>query len=567
MGMPPKASEMFGDATTPLEVAERFEGYKEELRKAFSAPRGVPGGPSFEPRSEAENFAKSLSNPEVSKALSPELIDSVRNSLAEAQIGKEWTLGTGSNGNPIGTGLVAFDLEAPAKLLAPRPTPLRNMIPRIRGIGSAHRFKVISGFTGTGTGGVGIFFPGITEGGVNSQGTGYEPGGSPFPTYLRGAGISYAGYDSSVTYKQFGVSDTVSWAAQFSGQGYEDIRQLSQTTLLYSSMLLEERMLLGARGTDAVYSGAIAPTITLTGNASSALPSGTAAITGGGTNLYVQVVGHGIWGTGAITNAASVAIPSGGNVTVNVTNANSSGALSYDIYVGTGSSAPASSAMYLTATTNASSYTVSGALVSSGTNASTAPGSDTSAYATGYDGLLTYCTGSNAGYVNHVNGTLSTANPGNEFNIAFASLYDSVKADPDTILANGHDRKQLSDTLKVGATGSGTGNSYRITLEPDQNGYQVGALVTSIQNEITGKMVDVIVHPWLPQGTMPIISWTLPLPDSQVSNVFAAVDVQPYMGIEWPITQFLYETSSYWYGSFICYAPQWNGAVMGITAA
>lgn len=556
---PPSPTQMFGDCTSPMELVERFESYKYELTKSLSSPVPLPGGPGFDETNTASAFQSALSSPEISKALSPELVSSVRNALAESALGKEWTAGTGSNANPVPQGLVAFDLEAPAKLLAPRPTPLRNRIARRRGIGLAHRFKVISGFTGTGTGGVGIFHPGITEGGVNSQGTGFQPGGSPYPTYLRGAAISYAGYDQSVAYKQFGVSDVVSWAAQFSGQGYEDVRQLSQSTLLWSSMLLEERMLLGGRGTDSGFSGAIVPTITLTARAAG---SGEAAITGGGTNVYVEVVGHGMWGTGALTGAVSVATGSG-VIDVNITNANTTAALSYDIYVGTGSSAPAASAMYLAASgVTASKFTIQGALPSSGTNASTAPSSDTSAYATGYDGILSYCCGSNSGYVNHVNGPLSVTNPGNEFNVAFASIYDSVKGDPDEIFANGHDRKQLSDTLK-----GANGNSYRINLQNsgDAHNAQIGALVTGVQNEVTGKMVDVTVHPWMPQGVMPIVSWTLPLPDSNVSDVWAVYNVQDYMGIQWPVQQFLYESSSYWYGTFICYAPGWNGAVMGIT--
>jgi hypothetical protein len=64
---------------------------------------------------------------------------------------------------------------------------------------------------------------------------------------------------------------------------------------------------------------------------------------------------------------------------------------------------------------------------------------------------------------------------------------------------------------------------------------------------------------------MPIISWTLPLPDSNISDVFAIYNVQDYMAIEWPVTQFAYETSSYWYGTMVCYAPAWQGAITGIT--
>ena len=86
---------------------------------------------------------------------------------------KEWTLT-----NPFSTGLVPYDLEAPAKLLTPRPTPLRNSIPRIKGQGGARRFKVISGFTGTSTGGATTVQPGISESSTNAG-----PGGL---SYIRG---------------------------------------------------------------------------------------------------------------------------------------------------------------------------------------------------------------------------------------------------------------------------------------------------------------------------------------------------------------------------------------------
>ncbi len=96
---------------------------------------------------------------------------------------------------------------------------------------------------------------------------------------------------------------------------------------------------------------------------------------------------------------------------------------------------------------------------------------------------------------------------------------------------------------------------------------KIGALVTGLQNEVTGKMVDLTVHPWLPQGNMPIISWTLPIPDSNVSDTFAVYNVQDYMGVDWPVTQFAYECSSYWYGSFVAYAPGWCGSITGVKAA
>ena len=92
-----------------------------------------------------------------------------------------------------------------AKLLTPRPTPLRNSIPRLKGQGGARRFKVISGFTGTGTGGITTTQPGVNETTTNAG-----PGGL---NYIRPPYISYAGYDVALNYVSWGLSDSVSWQA------------------------------------------------------------------------------------------------------------------------------------------------------------------------------------------------------------------------------------------------------------------------------------------------------------------------------------------------------------------
>ena len=106
------------------------------------------------------------------------------------------------------------------------------------------------------------------------------------------------------------------------------------------------------------------------------------------------------------------------------------------------------------------------------------------------------------------------------------------------------------------------------SIQQDETGNAViGSVITAIQNEVTGKVVPMTVHPWLPQGNVAILSYTLPIPDTQVSNVWTAMNVQDYTGINWPVNQFAYETSSYWYGTFLCYAPAWNGSITGITPA
>jgi hypothetical protein len=84
--------------------------------------------------------------------MSPDVIDSLNSALASQQsvtdsIVKDITLTS-----PISTGLVAFNLEAPAKLIFPKMTPLRNKLPRKKGFGTSHRIKVINAISGSETG-------------------------------------------------------------------------------------------------------------------------------------------------------------------------------------------------------------------------------------------------------------------------------------------------------------------------------------------------------------------------------------------------------------------------------
>ena len=560
----PPAQEMFG-TSDPRDLVAKSEGFNDALVKSLNAgARGdfVPAvhmpGMSQGAGSAMAELEKAAASPALAKALGADVLASLQSQvMASREIVKDITIGDGSTtGSPIGTGLVPFDLEAPAKYLAPRPTPLRNKLPREKGQGTSRRFKRITGITGSGTGGVGVFHPGISE---TTQNT-FNPAGSSNALYLnRGAKISYAGDDKIVPYFEFGVSDSVSFAAQYAGQGFQDVRALSAQSLLYSSMLLEERMLLMGRGTNSAFSGALASPTAVT-VATAAPATGESAITGATTTIWVKVTADaGDFGQSTLSAIASVSASAGTVGVVTIPTA-VVGAVGYRVYVGTGAGAPADSAMFYAGRTGSRVFRITGALPTSGTAASTVT-ADTSAYANGYDGILPTVLGANSGYVNNINSTFNATSPGAEFQTAFASLYNSVKADPDELLFNGTDRKNLSELLK-----NNSSSNYRLQIQQDEVGNAVlGSVITAIQNEVTGKVVPMTVHPWMPQGNAAILSYTLPIPDSQVSNVWSVVNVQDYMGINWPVIDFQYQQSSYWQGTFVCYAPAWNGAITGIS--
>jgi len=551
----PKAADLF-DGASPVEAAERMEEFSAVLNKSLANGVSTPGQtPVADPVAAMESLA-------ISKSLSAEASASLQSALTAQRLAMQDVQKDITLTSPLSTSFAAFDLEAPSKLLTPRPTPLRNRIPRKKGIGTSHRVKRILGYTGTGTGGVGQTWPGITESTTTTFGS---------INYERGPKITYAADDLILPYNSYSLSDSVSFDANFSGLGYQDLRQLSSTSTLYATMLMEERMMLMARGTASGYSGALsAPTFTLASPVASGSQTALAAAT-----YYVNVTADaGISGNGfgesILGTEASTAVASGDVLTITVSTA-VVGALGYNIYVGTATGA--ANLKYQGTLKGTGTFTIQGATATgltgnnaafstSGAAASRAS-ADTSAYATGYDGILPTVLGPNTGALNTINSTFSTSNPGSEFQSVFASLYSAVKADPDLVLLNGNDRKQLSDAIKSGSTAN-----YRLVInDPGVGRTTYGSIVTGLQNEVTGKAVDLMVHPWLNQGVAPVLSFTLPIPDTEVSDVWANFMVQDYMGIQWPVTQFAYEFSTYFRGTFFCTAPAWNGAVSGIVNA
>jgi len=549
MAQLPKATDLFGDVK-PKKAAELQEQYLGELNKSFSNPSTVPGqAPTVDAASQIEALV-------ANKSLSPDAVGSLNAALAAQRIASADIVKDISLTSPLSTSFAAFDLEAPAKLLTPRPTPLRNKIVRKKGVGTSHRVKRITGYTGTGTGGQGNIWPGITETTTTAFGS---------INFERGPKIAYTADDLVIPYNSYSLSDSVSFDANFSGLGYQDLRQLSSTSTLYATMLMEERMFLYSRGTASGFSGALAaPTVTL----SAVSATGSQVGLTNGTTYYVYATSSaGSFGESVLSTVQSQAITTGQVVKIAVNNV--VGAVGTKVYVGT--TTGAANAHYvgtisgLAGFINGTGGPVTGdnlVFNTTGTLASTIS-ADTSAYATGYDGIIPTVLGANSGAVNEINSTFSTSNPGVEYQTVFGTLYDGVKADPDEILINGADRRQLSDAIKNGSTAN-----YRLNLsQTDTGDYVGGAVIGALHNETTGKLVDITVHPWLQPGVSPVLSYTLPIPDTEVSDVWAAVNVQDYMGIQWPVTQFAYEFSTYYRGTFFCYAPAWNGAVSGIISA
>src|SRR3982751_1989251 len=112
------------------------------------------------------------------------------------------------------TGLVAYDLQAPAKNLYPVNTPIRNVLARVPGIGTATQWKAGTAILG---------------GGYDSMG--WVPEGQ------RSAAMTMTEVDKAASFKTIGEEAAATYEAINAGRGFEDIRANMTMRLLQKMML------------------------------------------------------------------------------------------------------------------------------------------------------------------------------------------------------------------------------------------------------------------------------------------------------------------------------------------
>jgi hypothetical protein len=473
---------------------------------------------------------------------------------AFADLGKNITLTS-----PLASGFVPFDLVAPSRLIYPVYTPLRNKLPRVPGQGTARQVKAVTGISGSQTGSSGGRFKRTSISELPAALSGQN-----WPLNLPDSGTQDA-VDLNVPYRFFGMSESLSWLSQFSGQGFEDISALANLILLQQFMLAEEATILSAR-TQAL-SAPSAPT----GSAeTTGAPTGTAAW-GSTQSVWVRVTAATLLGeTAAVVGAAAVSMTAGSFLKVVVGSV--PGATHYNVYLGTGSSDPGAAASHFAGTIGSGGTGwISGPAAP--TTGSAAPTADSSSASTDYDGLLAilagqastsaYPAGFKGGYYNaDVAASLST----DVVNTMLTALWDgpgAYRADPAELIVEGSDAARLADSIASNASN----NAYRLYIEQGEvGGIRAGAAVSEFQNPITRSVLKILVHPWLPQGNALAMSYTLPQAMTNVSNAFEMTMVQDYLSISWPVIDASFRYSMYMYGALVAQAPQYSGLLQGITA-
>lgn len=441
--------------------------------------------------------------------------------------------------SPVSTGLVPFDLEAPAKLQYPTGSPLRNKIARTKGQGVAHRFKKVTAISGSQQDFTGAFF-------INEL-----PGGS-FNALNFPPAISMTGADAIVNYAYAGLGNNAGLLTELAGRGFQDIEALLTLTLLQSMMLQEEGAMLYGRYTSAL---ARPGTPTVTAQTPSA---GYTALTGVTTNVYVKVSAISGMGETLASASAGNAAPSGSQ-DVKVTWTDVPGAVAYKVYISTGGSDPGDASRFLMATVSTNFVELGGALPTSGSVAVTTA---TTQQTNGYDGFIADLQ-ANGGSSTRLNGPFTSGAP--EMQVPFQNIWQAVRGNPDEVWMAGPDRLHLSQNYLKDSSGVG---AYRVTYTRDEAGrISGGQVINSMWNETTGKEVPVTVHPWLQQGNALILSYQIPYPNSNTPNTYENVMVQDYLGLSFPNIDLARRFAIVMYGALVSYAPIYSGVMQGIQNA
>lgn len=478
----------------------------------------------------------------------------------------------------IGTGLTAYDLQAPAKNIYPIITPLRNSIPREgrANPGDAVRWRTIASIVGSGF-----------------DSMGWVPEGQ------RTSSMSYTAISNTAPYVTMGEESVITFEAEAGATGFEDVNATATMRLLQKTMRKEEGGILGGNATLQLGTAAT-PTVANPSNTSSTLPSATyvvqvAYLTRDGFALSVAPTAN---GTGLIATTKSITGNDGQQYTLNGGCSNVSlqslgqattvsstmlsatvpsyiGAFAYAWFVAVSGSTPS-----LQAITTINSATFSAALFT-GTPLSTSITADYSANAgLAYDGFLTIAAkGANNAlglapyYQALATGTAGTGTfltPSGrgsvvEIDNMLVSMWNNYRLSPTVLYVNAQEQKNITSKCLTATSGpllhinaaADTQQGFNYTANGNVRWYYNPYSVDG------GFDIPIKVHPDMPPGTIMGFCEKLPpwYQDTQVDAPYKIQTRRDYYRIDWPLRTRAREFGTYLESVLVPYAPFASGII------
>lgn len=468
------------------------------------------------------------------------------------------------------TGLVAYDLQAPAKNLYPTITPIRNSLPRVQRAnpGDAARWKSIFSVAGSG---------------FDAQG--WVPEGQ------RSASMNYTAVPRAAAYATLGEEDSITFEAESAAQGFEDINATATMRLLQKTMRKEESALLGGNASLALGTPTT-PTLSASGTGAT-LPAATYSVAAvalsfegyrnsslsGGVATTMTITGNDgqtfvlNGGSSNKSAAATQAVTLG--QTLFVSTPYVPGAVAYAWFVGTAGSETLQAISLI----NSAAFS---APLTAGRQALSLVTADCSRNAAlAFDGLLNIALNpANSAYVQTLaTGTAGTGTPltasgrgsVNEIDVALQAMWDNFRLSPTVMYVNSQEQKNITGKCLANSTGP------LLRFNVDQGGDKGDAPKGIVANGVVrwyynpfsvdgGTEIPIKVHPDLAPGTILLHTERLPewYQSNEVPNVAEVLTRRDYYRIDWPLRTRKREFGVYAEEVLACYTPFAEGVINNI---
>src|SRR5258708_14877162 len=218
----------------------------------------------------------------------------------------------------MASGLVGYELEAPARVIVPVITPLVNLLPRSRGRGTdIVHWKAITSFDTARNWGV------VADGALPSQ-------------------VTYSVAALQNTLQTIGLMNQVSFQAQWPGRSLEaDLRARRVAELLYQLKMTEERWILGA----SAFVMVPPPPVLATAATGGTVAAGTYWVKVTAKNAQGETTGSAA--AKIVTTGATSTITITITITISISIFTVPNATQYNVYIGSGGALPADSALWL----------------------------------------------------------------------------------------------------------------------------------------------------------------------------------------------------------------------------
>ncbi len=365
-------------------------------------------------------------------------------------------------------------------------------------------------------------------------------------------------------------NDSVTLKAIAAGKGYSDPLQISVIKTMSALLRLQERIVLGSN-----YAAIAAPT-SVTASGSSAGGS----IAAGSYVVGVTALTYEGWLSGAKGGGSTKGESTATFATTLVTSGATSsallswpavqGAVAYNIYV-TDTGAAGSAAKYQkTVLINKDTLTATGG------SGLTPPAADTTVNSVGIESLIAWCEKSTVygnaipdkiSMYDNAGAGLTTGNGGIvQFDSLLESLWTTWHVAPSVMIMS----PAMNKTLVGKLLSLNNSSLYRIEVQNERGTIAGGAMVTGYTNAFapyadgTPRFVDVIPHPYMPNGTVLFLSETIPYPMGNETRGFVRDVLVPYTYFPLASSTMQYNYALGTSETLECFNPPAQSAVVGV---